>query len=57
MGLGRAHALLLAKRGCKVVVNDPGVGGGGEGRRAEQQAGDEQEGVFHGCLHADRGSG
>ena len=24
-GLGRAHALLLAKRGCKVVVNDPAV--------------------------------
>ncbi|HMO69549.1 MAG TPA: SDR family NAD(P)-dependent oxidoreductase, partial [Novosphingobium sp.] len=24
-GLGRAHALLLAARGCKVVVNDPGV--------------------------------
>lgn len=23
-GLGREHALLLAKRGCKVVVNDPG---------------------------------
>ena len=21
-GLGRAHALLLASRGCKVVVND-----------------------------------
>ncbi|GGN59742.1 short-chain dehydrogenase [Novosphingobium indicum] len=24
-GLGRAHALLLASRGCKIVVNDPGV--------------------------------
>ena len=23
-GLGRAHALLLASRGAKVVVNDPG---------------------------------
>ena len=24
-GLGRAHALLLASRGAKVVVNDPGL--------------------------------
>lgn len=24
-GLGRAHALLLARRGAKIVVNDPGV--------------------------------
>ena len=24
-GLGRAHALLLASRGAKVVINDPGV--------------------------------
>ena len=24
-GLGAAHAKLLASRGCKVVVNDPGV--------------------------------
>jgi NAD(P)-dependent dehydrogenase (short-subunit alcohol dehydrogenase family) len=24
-GLGRAHALLLAARGCRIVVNDPGV--------------------------------
>lgn len=30
-GLGRAYALLLASRGAKVVVNDPGVGMGGEG--------------------------
>jgi len=31
-GLGRAHALLLASRGCKVVVNDLGGGmhGGGQ---------------------------
>lgn len=29
-GLGRAHALLLASRGCKVVVNDPGVSLSGE---------------------------
>jgi NAD(P)-dependent dehydrogenase (short-subunit alcohol dehydrogenase family) len=30
-GLGRSHALHLAKEGAAVVVNDPGVGGGGEG--------------------------
>jgi NAD(P)-dependent dehydrogenase (short-subunit alcohol dehydrogenase family) len=31
-GLGRAHALLLAKRGAKVVVNDIGTGTDGVGR-------------------------
>jgi len=30
-GLGRAHALYLAKEGAAVVVNDPGVGGDGSG--------------------------
>jgi NAD(P)-dependent dehydrogenase (short-subunit alcohol dehydrogenase family) len=30
-GLGRAHALYLAKEGASVVVNDPGVGGDGSG--------------------------
>lgn len=30
-GLGRRYALLLAARGAKVVVNDPGVGLAGEG--------------------------
>ena len=30
-GLGRAHARLLAAHGAKVVVNDPGVGLGGDG--------------------------
>ncbi|WP_176488983.1 SDR family NAD(P)-dependent oxidoreductase [Rhizorhabdus dicambivorans] len=30
-GLGRAHARLLAAHGARVVVNDPGVGLGGEG--------------------------
>ena len=30
-GLGRAYALLLAARGAKVVVNDPGVSRHGEG--------------------------
>ena len=35
-GLGRAHALLLASRGAKVVVNDPGgaVDGKGGGHAA-----------------------
>jgi 3-hydroxyacyl-CoA dehydrogenase/3a,7a,12a-trihydroxy-5b-cholest-24-enoyl-CoA hydratase len=31
-GLGRSHALLLASRGCKVVVNDLGGGAKGEGK-------------------------
>jgi NAD(P)-dependent dehydrogenase (short-subunit alcohol dehydrogenase family) len=30
-GVGREIALLCAKHGAAVVVNDPGVGGGGEG--------------------------
>ncbi len=30
-GLGRAHALLLASRGARVVVNDPGGAGDGKG--------------------------
>jgi NAD(P)-dependent dehydrogenase (short-subunit alcohol dehydrogenase family) len=30
-GLGRSHALLLASRGAKVVVNDPGVATDGKG--------------------------
>ncbi|MDE2405758.1 MAG: SDR family NAD(P)-dependent oxidoreductase [Sphingomonadales bacterium] len=29
-GLGRAYALLLASRGCKVVVNDPGMSMAGD---------------------------
>ncbi|MFD2430179.1 SDR family NAD(P)-dependent oxidoreductase [Sphingobium scionense] len=33
-GLGRAYALLLAARGAKVVVNDPGVSVQGEGTDA-----------------------
>ncbi|AKU96624.1 Oxidoreductase, short chain dehydrogenase/reductase family [Labilithrix luteola] len=31
-GLGRSHALLLASRGCKVVVNDLGGGATGSGK-------------------------
>lgn len=33
-GLGRAHALLLASRGCRIVVNDPGVSLSGEAESA-----------------------
>jgi len=33
-GLGRAHALMLAARGAKVLVNDLGTGGAGEGHDA-----------------------
>src|SRR4051812_49349605 len=36
-GLGRAHALLLAGRGAKVVVNDPG--GAVDGRPVSNGAG------------------
>jgi NAD(P)-dependent dehydrogenase (short-subunit alcohol dehydrogenase family) len=38
-GLGRSHALLLAERGARVVVNDPGVeldGSGGDRLPAEE---------------------
>mmetsp|Transcript_21820 Transcript_21820/g.43293 ORF Transcript_21820/g.43293 Transcript_21820/m.43293 type:complete len:300 (-) Transcript_21820:231-1130(-) len=34
-GLGKAYALQLASRGCKVVVNDLGVSKGGEGSDAK----------------------
>jgi NAD(P)-dependent dehydrogenase (short-subunit alcohol dehydrogenase family) len=34
-GLGREHALLLAKRGAKVVVNDLGSSVTGTGRSAD----------------------
>jgi NAD(P)-dependent dehydrogenase (short-subunit alcohol dehydrogenase family) len=38
-GLGRSHAMLLAARGAKVVVNDLGVGPDGSGRqRANAEA-------------------
>lgn len=38
-GIGREVALLLAKQGAKVVVNDPGVGRGGE--KTEERPADE----------------
>merc|ERR1719347_2427443 len=37
-GLGRAYALLLASRGCKVVVND--LGSGKDGAGADARAAD-----------------
>lgn len=37
-GLGRAHALLLAERGARVVVNDLGGGPGGDGASEEPAA-------------------
>ncbi|HEY4168943.1 MAG TPA: SDR family NAD(P)-dependent oxidoreductase, partial [Reyranella sp.] len=37
-GLGRSHAMLLASRGAKVVVNDPG--GAVDGRPISQGGGD-----------------
>jgi len=42
-GLGRAHALLLASRGCAVIVNDVGAPADGtsEGRRPAQCVADE----------------
>jgi NAD(P)-dependent dehydrogenase (short-subunit alcohol dehydrogenase family) len=42
-GLGRSHALLLASRGAKVVVNDPGgaVDGKGGGRATADKVVDE----------------
>ena len=42
-GLGRSHALLMASRGAKVVVNDRGgaLDGTGEGSRAADQVVDE----------------
>ena len=37
-GIGREHALLLASRGCKVIVNDPGTAYDGAGNTQAQIA-------------------
>ena len=37
-GIGRGHALELAKHGAKVIVNDLGVSVRGEGEGREQEA-------------------
>ena len=39
-GLGREHALLLASRGCNIIVNDPGIAYDGTGH-AQHQVADE----------------
>jgi 3-hydroxyacyl-CoA dehydrogenase/3a,7a,12a-trihydroxy-5b-cholest-24-enoyl-CoA hydratase len=39
-GLGREHALLLASRGCKIIVNDPGIAYDGSGSAQHQVADD-----------------
>ena len=39
-GIGREHALLLAARGCKIIVNDPGIAFDGSGT-AQQRVADE----------------
>ncbi len=39
-GLGREHALLLASRGCKIIVNDPGSAYDGSGN-AQHHVADE----------------
>lgn len=39
-GLGREHALLLASRGCKIIVNDPGIAYDGSGNAQHQVADD-----------------
>ena len=36
-GLGRQHALTLAERGCKVVVNDLGGSAHGDGKSSSPQ--------------------
>lgn len=38
-GLGRSHALALAERGAKVVINDIGVSTAGEGRSSDAAVG------------------
>lgn len=56
-GIGREIALLCAREGAGVVVNDPGVGGGGEGGEAgpaEQTVADIR--AAGGEAHANLGS-
>ena len=37
-GIGREHALLLASRGCKIIINDPGIAYDGKGNTQEHVA-------------------
>jgi|TARA_B110000914_G_scaffold67472_1_gene58951 NAD(P)-dependent dehydrogenase (short-subunit alcohol dehydrogenase family) len=46
-GLGREHALLLASRGCKIVVNDPGAAYDGTGSPQHQVADEVVEEIKH----------
>ena len=48
-GVGAEVAKLMAKEGAKVIVNDPGVGGGGEGGGGEGEGGGGEGG---GAAHA-----
>ena len=56
-GLGRAHAHLLASRGCKVVINDLGAAYDGSGH-AEAKVADEvrEAGKLAGWDGARRGA-
>ena len=47
-GLGREHALLLASRGCKIIVNDPGIAYDGTGNDEHQVADDVVEEIKRG---------
>lgn len=46
-GLGREHALLLASRGCKIIVNDPGIAYDGTGSTQHQVADDVVREIQH----------
>jgi NAD(P)-dependent dehydrogenase (short-subunit alcohol dehydrogenase family) len=55
-GLGRSHALMLARRGAKVVVNDPGGavdGVGGDHAAADQVVAEIRAAGFEAVAHHD----
>jgi len=54
-GVGAEVAKLMAAHGARVVVNDPGVGGGGEGISLYAgDAGDSEHGAADGAAAARR---
>jgi NAD(P)-dependent dehydrogenase (short-subunit alcohol dehydrogenase family) len=55
-GLGRAYALELARRGARVVVNDPGVARDGTGRSGAAQTVADEIAAEGGEAMADTGS-